>query len=52
MLSKLWYGKTNPHYDESITVIKQVNPRTKEKGVKAKGYASWLGQVIFNYKAY
>ena len=52
MLSKLWYGKTNPHYDESIAIIKQVNPQTKEKEVKAKGYASWLGQVIFDNKTY
>jgi hypothetical protein len=52
MLSKLWYGKTNPQYDESIAVIKQVNPQTKNKDVKAKGYASWLGQVIFDDKIY
>ncbi len=52
MLSKLWYGKTNPQYDESIAVIKQVNPQTKNKDVKAKGYASWLGQVIFGDKTY
>ena len=52
MLSKLWYGKTNPHYDESIAIIKQVNPKTKQKEVKAKGYASWLGQVIFDNKTY
>ena len=52
MLSKLWYGKTNPHYDESIATIRQVNPKTKEKEVKAKGYASWLGQVIFDNKTY
>ena len=52
MLSKLWYGKTNPHYDESFVIIKQVNPKTKEKEVKAKGYASWLGQVIFDNKIY
>lgn len=52
MLSKMWYGKTNPQYDESIAVIKQVNPQTKNKDVKAKGYASWLGQVIFDDKTY
>ena len=52
MLSKLWYGKTNPHYDESIATIRQVNPKTREKEVKAKGYASWLGQVIFDNKTY
>ena len=52
MLSKICYGKTNPHYDESIAIIKQVNPQTKEKEVKAKGYASWLGQVIFDNKTY
>ena len=52
MLSKLWYGKTNPEYDESTVIIKQVNPKTKEKEVKAKGYASWLGQVIFDDKTY
>ena len=46
------YGKTNPHYDESIATIRQVNPKTKEKEVKAKGYASWLGQVIFDNKTY
>ena len=33
-------------------MIKQVNPQTKEKEVKAKGYASWLGQVIFENKIY
>ena len=52
MLSKMWYGKTNPQYDESIVYIKQVNAKTKEKEVKAKGYASWLGQVIFDDKIY
>ena len=52
MLSKLLYGKENPQYDESIAVIKQVNPQTKDKEVKAKGYASWLGQVIFDDKTY
>jgi hypothetical protein len=52
MLSKMWYGKTNPQYDEAIAYIKQVNPKTKEKEVKAKGYASWLGQVIFDDKVY
>ena len=52
MLSKLVYGKENPQYDESIAVIRQVNPQTKEKEVKAKGYASWLGQVIFDDKIY
>ena len=52
MLSKMWYGKTNPEYDESIAIIKQVNPKTKEKEIKAKGYASWLGQVIFDDKIY
>ena len=31
MLSKIWYGRTNPHYDESITAIRQVNPQKKEK---------------------
>ena len=52
MLSKMWYGKQNPQYDEGIAVIRQVNPQTKEKEVKAKGYASWLGQVIFGDKTY
>ena len=52
MLSKIFYGKENPQYDESIVVIKQVNPKTREKEVKAKGYASWLGQVIFDDKTY
>ena len=52
MLSKMIYGKENPQYDESIAIIKQVNPQTKEKEVKAKGYASWLGQVIFDDKIY
>ena len=52
MLSKIWYGKTNPHYDESIVTIKQVNPQTKQKEIKAKGYSSWLGQVIFDNKTY
>ena len=52
MLSKILYGKDNPQYDESIAVIKQVNPKTKEKEIKAKGYASWLGQVIFGDKTY
>ena len=52
MLSKMFYGKENPQYDESIATIKQVNPKTKEKEVKAKGYASWLGQVIFDDKIY
>ena len=52
MLSKMFYGKENPQYDESIAIIKQVNPKTKEKEVKAKGYASWLGQVIFDDKIY
>jgi len=52
MLSKILYGKTNPQYDESIAIIRQVNPQTKEKEIKAKGYASWLGQVIFDDKIY
>ena len=52
MLSKLWYGKTNTHYDESIAIIKQVKPQTKENEIKAKGFVSWLGQVIFYKKTY
>ena len=52
VLSKVWYGNQNPNYDEGIAVIKQVNPQTKDKVVKAKGYASWLGQVIFDDKIY
>jgi len=52
MLSKMLYGKENPRYDEGEVIIRQLNPQTKEKEVKAKGYASWLGQVIFDDKIY
>ena len=52
LLTKMVYRNYNPQYDESIAVIKQLNPKTKEKEIKAKGYASWLGQVIFDDKIY
>ncbi len=48
----MWYGKENPNYDEGPVIIKQVNPKTKEKDIKAKGYASWLGQLMFDDKIY
>jgi hypothetical protein len=33
------YGKHKIQYDEGKVEIKQVNPKTKEKELKATGYA-------------
>ena len=53
LLSKLFFGgNNNIQYDEAIATIRQVNPNTKEKEVKAKGYGSWLGQLMFDDKIY
>lgn len=52
MLSKMLYGKLNPEYDQGFVEIKQVNPQTKEKELKAKGICSWLGQLVFDDKIY
>lgn len=52
MLSKILFGKKKPQYDEGTIEIKQINPKTREKELKALGYASWLGQVFFDDKVY
>ena len=52
MLSKLFYGKKEAQYDEMKIEIRQLNPETKEKELKASGVGSWLGQVIFDDKEY
>ena len=52
MLSKMWYGKLSHQYDEGFVEIRQVNPQTKQKELKATGYASWIGQVIFDDKEF
>lgn len=52
LLSKMIFGKHKIQYDEGKVEIKQVNPLTKEKDLKATGYASWIGQVFFEGKQY
>jgi hypothetical protein len=52
LLSKMIFGKHKIQYDEGKIEIKQVNPQTKEKELKSKGYASWIGQVFFDGKQY
>ena len=52
LLSKMIFGKHKIQYDEGKVEIKQVNPKTKEKELKATGYASWLGQIYFEGKQY
>ena len=52
LLSKMIFGKHKLQYDEGKVEIKQVNPKTKEKELKATGYASWIGQVFFEGKQY
>ena len=48
MLSKMIWGSKKCQYDEFKIEIKQVNPNTKEKELKAEGYGSWLGQIFFD----
>ena len=52
MLSKLFYGKKDAQYDEMKIEIRQLNPETKEKELKATGIGSWLGQLLFDGKEY
>jgi hypothetical protein len=52
LISKMIFGKHKIQYDEGKVEIKQVNPKTKEKELKASGYASWLGQIYFEGKQY
>ena len=52
LISKMIFGKHKIQYDEGKVEIKQVNPKTKEKEIKASGYASWLGQIFFEGKQY
>ena len=52
MLSKLFYGKKDAQYDEMKIEIRQLNPESKEKELKATGIGSWLGQVLFDGKEY
>ncbi len=52
LLSKMIFGKHKIQYDEGKVEIKQVNPVTKEKELKASGFASWLGQIYFEGKQY
>jgi hypothetical protein len=52
LISKMIFGKHKIQYDEGKVEIKQVNSKTKEKELKASGYASWLGQIYFEGKQY
>ena len=52
LLSKMIFGKHKIQYDEGKVEIKQVNPKTKKKELKATGFASWLGQIYFEGKQY
>ena len=52
MISKFFSKRKTCQYDEFRVEIKQVNPQTKEKEVKATGYGSWLGQLYFGNKCY
>ena len=52
VIAKLFSKKKNIQYDEFKVEIKQVNPETKHKEVKATGVGSWLGQLYFGDKCY
>lgn len=52
MFSSMFFGGKKTNFDEGKVEIKQINPKTKEKEIKAKGYASWLGQLYFGDKEY
>ena len=52
VISKFFGKKKTVQYDEFKVEIKQLNPETKEKELKATGYGSWLGQLYFGDKCY
>lgn len=52
IISSFFSGKGKNKFDEGVVEIKQINPKTKEKELKAKGFASWLGQLYFGDKEY
>ena len=52
VISKILFKKKIVQYDEFKIEIKQLNPETNIKELKATGYGSWLGQLYFGDKCY
>ena len=52
MIQKIFAKKKTVQYDECKIEIRQLNPETKKKELKATGVGSWLGQVVFDDKVY
>ena len=52
VIQKIFAKKKTVQYDECKIEIRQLNPETKKKELKATGVGSWLGQVVFDDKVY
>lgn len=52
IIEKMFAKKKILQYDEFRIEIKQLNPTSKQKEIKATGVGSWLGQVVFDNKVY